>query len=425
VREIGLDVHRDFCEVAIVEHGELRSAGRIETTPQALELFAHSLAPSDRVALEVSGASWEIARIIEPHVERVIVVSPHDTGMSQARAKTDRLDARALARLLAAGSLDALWVPDEGTRIMRRRLARRAQLVRARTRAKNEIHACLVRRLVTRPQLSDLFGLAGRRWLRELELPPDERETVDSCMRQIEFLDGELAEVERVIARDALGSPEVRRLLSVPGVNLVCAAAFLAAVGDIRRFRGQRRLVGYLGLDPRVRQSGSEPATHGHISKRGSSSARHALVEAAWSVVRQPGPPRAFYERIRARRGSHVAAVAVARKLACLFWCLLTREEDYAYGQPSLTRKKLRRLELKAGAPKGEVEPGIWSTNVAMRRAEQELARQGEQAYERTVADWQSAAKQKAGADATQGRASKRRQIGKQRGKASVPDPAL
>ena len=406
MREIGLAVHRDFCEVAIVGGGELRSAGRIETRPEAIELFGQSLAPSDRVALEVSGATWEIARILEPHVARVIVVSPGDTGIAQARAKTDRLDARALARLLAAGSLDALWVPDEGTRIMRRRLARRAQLVRARTRAKNEIHACLTRRLICRPQLSDLFGLAGRRWLSGLELPAEERETVDSCMRQVEFLDAEVAEVERVIARDALGSPEVRRLLSVPGVNLVCAAAFLAAVGDIRRFQGQRQLVGYLGLDPRVRQSGSEPATHGHISKRGSSAARHALVEAAWSVVRQPGPPHAFYERIRARRGAHVAAVAVARKLACLFWCLLTREEDYAYAQPSLTRKKLRRLELKAGASKRDVEPGIWSTNVAMRRAEQELARQGERAYQRTVADWQATAARRAGADATPGRAS-------------------
>ena len=115
----------------------------------------------------------------------MIVVSPGDTGIAQARAKTDRLDARALARLLAAGSLDALWVPDKQTRIMRRRLARRAQLVRARTRAKNEIHACLTRRLICRPSVSDLFGLAGRRWLQELELPAEERETVDSCMRQM------------------------------------------------------------------------------------------------------------------------------------------------------------------------------------------------------------------------------------------------
>ena len=136
-RAIGMDVHRDFCEVAIVAAGAVRSAGRIETTPAALELFASSLAPTDRVALEVTGNAAEIARIISPHVAQVVVVSPHDTGISRARAKTDRLDARTLAKLLTAGELDAVWMPDEWTRAMRRRLARRSQLVRARTRAKN------------------------------------------------------------------------------------------------------------------------------------------------------------------------------------------------------------------------------------------------------------------------------------------------
>jgi transposase len=417
-----LDVHRDFCEVAVVEAGEVHSAGRIETTPEALELFGGSLGLDDQVALEVTGNAWEVARIIEPHVARVLVVSPSDTGIRQARAKTDRLDARTLAKLLAAGSLDGLWMPDQRTRAMRRRLARRSQLVRARTRAKNEVHAALIRRLVARPGFSDLFGVAGRRWLSELELPLEERETIDSGLRQIEFLDSEVAEVERLIALDALGWPEVRRLMTVPGVNVIVAATFVAAVGDIRRFRGQRQLVGYLGLDPRVRQSGPGPATHGRISKQGSAPARHALVEASWSVVRQPGPLRAFYQRVRARRGHQVAVVASARKLACLFWCLLTRGQDYAYQQPSLTTKKLRRLELTAGAPRGEVRPGIWAANKAMREAERELARQGELAYQRTVADWQA---QRKGAGATPGRASSGRQSGKQRGRASVPDPAL
>ena len=416
-----MDVHRDFCEVAIVEAGEVRSAGRIETTPATLELFAQSLGASDRVVLEVTGNAWEIARILEPHVGEVLVVHPGDTGIRQARAKTDRLDARALAKLLAAGSLDGLWMPDEQTRALRRRLARRSQLVRARTRAKNECHAVLVRRLIKKPAVSDLFGLAGREWLREVELPAEERETVDGCLRQIEFLDQEVAEVEQQVARDALTSPQVKRLMTVPGVNVIVASTFLAAVGEVGRFPGQRQLVGYLGLDPRVRQSGSTPATHGRISKQGSASARHALVEAAWSVVRQPGPLHAFYQRIRARRGHQVAIVAAARKLACLFWCMLTRGEDYAFAQPSLTKKKLRRLELTAGATKGKVRPGIWAANTAMRQAERELARQAELAYQRTVADWQSTK----GADATPGRASQRPSKGKQRGKASVPNPAL
>ena len=83
---------------------------------------------------------------------------------------------------------------------MRRRLARRSQLVIARTRVKNEIHAVLVRRLKARPPASDLFGLKGRAWLAEHELPVEERETVDAGLRQIAFLDSEITEVERVIA---------------------------------------------------------------------------------------------------------------------------------------------------------------------------------------------------------------------------------
>jgi transposase len=391
-RAIGLDVHRDFCEVAICEAGRVRSAGRIETSPDTLELFAQSLGSEDRVALEVTGGAWEIARILEPHVRRVVVVSPDETGIRQARAKTDRLDARTLARLLWAGELDAVWMPDERCRVLRRRLARRERLVRSRSRAKNEVHAVLMRRLRGRPPVSDLFGVKGRKWLSELELPVEEAETLASALRQIEFLDSEIAAVERLIAREALRSTDARRLLTVPGVNLICAASFLAAIGDIRRFRSARQLVAYLGLDTKVRQSGSEPARGGRISKRGSASARWALVEAAWSVVRQPGPLHAFYERIRARRGHGKAVVASARKLAVLFWCLLSRGEDYTHQQPSLTAKKLRLLEITAGAPTLKGKPtGVWATRERMRHAERELVEQAEASYTRMVRDWQAA----------------------------------
>ncbi len=158
---IGLDVHRDFCEVAICEAGRVRSAGRVKTTPEALKVLAHSLLASDRVALEVTGGAWEIARILEGHVRRVVIVSPDDTGIRQARAKTDRLDARTLARLLWAGELDGVWMPDERSRVLRRRLGRREQLVRSRSHSKNEIHAVLMRRLKGKPPVSDLFGVKG------------------------------------------------------------------------------------------------------------------------------------------------------------------------------------------------------------------------------------------------------------------------
>jgi transposase len=135
----------------------------------------------------------------------------------------------------------------------------------------------LARNLKGRAPMSDAFGKAGRRWLPALELSPHERETVERCLREVDFLDSEVRLIERELAAQGLSSPEIRRLMTVPGVSLVSAAAFVAAVGDIHRFSSQK-LVSYVGLDPRVRQSGEAPARHGRISKQGSAEApAHAL----------------------------------------------------------------------------------------------------------------------------------------------------
>ena len=422
MRSIGLDIHRDFCEVAIAER--VRSARpRIEMTPAALELFAGSLGHDDRVALEVSGNAWEVVRIMKPHVARVVVVSPADTGIRSARAKTDRLDARALAKLLASGSLDAVWVPDEATRAMRRRLQRRSQLVRVKTKAKNEIHAALMRRLIARPRFSDLFGLRGRRWLAEVELPAEERETVDGCLRQLEFCETEIAQIERVIAAEALRSPEVRRLMTVPGVNVITAATFMAAIGDIRRFADRKKLVGYLGLDPRVRQSGASPTSRARISKQGSASARYALVEASWSVVRAPGPIRAFYERIRARRGhrrrsfrlaqARLPVLVPAHPLRGLRLCAALADAQEAASAGAHRRRPAGQGEARhLGSEQGD----------ALRRARAGLP--AEVAYRRTVADWQRAQKKK-GAGATPGRASNGPSSGQAARQDQAPEPAL
>jgi transposase len=281
-------------------------------------------------------------------------------------------------------------MPDERCRVLRRRLARREQLVHSRSRAKNESHAVLQRRLRGKPPCSDLFGVRGRRWLAGLELALEERESVDAGLRHVECLDSEIAAVERLIAQQALEWPEIRRLMTVPGVNLICAATFIAAVGDAGRFLTSRKPVAYLGLDPKVRQSGDAPARSGRISKRGSA-----------------GPLHAFYDRTRARRGDGKAIVATARKLAILFWCMLCRGQDYAHQQPSLTNKKLRRLEITAGAPKyAKTARGVWSSNQAIRQAERQLAAQAEASYKRMIQDQQAGAPtRKVGASATPERA--------------------
>ena len=235
---------------------------------------------------------------------RVVVATRTELrAITEAKVKTDHRDARTLARLLAAGLLGGCWLPDEPTRALRRRLARRAQLVRQRTRAKNEVHAVLMRTLKGRPPMSDVFGRGGRVWLAELELPADERETVDGCLRQIDFLDAEIAILERGIAEHALGSAAIKRLMTVPGVSLMTATTFIAAVGDIRRFHDPRKLVSYLGLDPKVRQSGSGAARHGRISKQGAAQVRQMLAEAAFVAVSTAGPDaRLLRARARAPR---------------------------------------------------------------------------------------------------------------------------
>lgn len=203
----------------------------------------------------------------------------------------------------------------------------------------------------------------------------------------------------------------------------------MAFVGDITRFSSPRHLVGYFGLDPKVRQSGSGPARYGRISKEGASEARHVLCEAAKAAARTPGPLRAFAQRVRARRGSNIATVAVARKLCVLFWHLLTREEDYAYGRPSLTAKKLRRLELILGAPprRGRT-PGVAAGygQKALRDQERELTAHAEQVYRRLVADWSaSGPKQAVGAGAANGARTKRPSAGHAARQATAPEPAL
>jgi transposase len=424
MRFIALDVHRDFCDVAIGEDGRVRCAGRVETTPATLELFAQSLARDDQVVLEATGNALAIARIIEAHVGRVVLANPKAVKNATQSAKTDKRDARTLAKLLAAGFLPEVWTPDERTRVLRRRISRRAQLVRQRTREKNQVHAILIRNLKGRSPATDLFGAAGRCWLAAQQLPVDEREMVEACLRGIDFLDAEVAAIDRALAELVLGSAELRRLLTLPGVNFVTACALLAAIGDARRFPSARQLVSYLGLDPRVCQSGSGPARHGRISKQGPGETRHVLVEAAWHAARTTGPLRAFHERIAARRGRNIATVAVARKLAVIAWHMLSRGEDYAFARPSLTREKIRKLELATGAErrKGKRNPVRIFATPAQHRLEKELAAQAEIAYRRLARDWQPVIK---GAGAAAGRASSsqpKRQAARQE---TAPTPAL
>ncbi len=390
----GLDVHREFTQLAMLERGQLTHLGRIPTTPEALRAFAQRLGPEDQVVLEATGNTYAIVQVLQQHAGRVVVSNPVQTrAIADAKIKTDRVDAEVLVRLLAGGWLPEVWVPDAATQALRQQVAHRVRLVRHHTRLKNRIHGLLHRNLLPGCPRSDL-GKAGRQWLTTdalPQLPLHEQEIALATLRQFDALSAELARVEQPLAALALQHPAVRHLMTIPGVDAVTALAVVAAIGDIHRFRSPAKLVGYFGLDPRVWQSGSRATRYGAITKRGRAHARAVLVEAAWAAVKTPGPLRAFYHRLRARRGPQIAVVATARKLLVLTWHLLTRDEDYVFARPSLVARKWRALELQAGRPPRVGQRGMaHAYNVkTVRRQEWEICLQAERTYADLTGTWQ------------------------------------
>jgi transposase len=387
-----MDIHRVFAEVVALVDGKVTRLGRIDMRRDRLEAFARStLTHDDHVVVEATGNAAAVVEVLRPHVGRVVVANPKQVRLiADAKVKTDRIDATVLARLYASGFLPEVWIPDERTQAIRRQVTRRTQLVRQRTRLKNAVQSILHAHLVPPCPHQDLFGKSGRDWLAGQWLPEDERAAVERHVRELDRLGEELRGVERDIAQRALDDAAVTRLMTVPGIDMVVAIGLAAAIGDVNRFASPKQLVAYLGLNPSVHQSGDGPAHHGRITKQGRGQARGMLVEAAWSAARSPGPLRAFFLRIAARRGQHIAAVATARKMAVVVWHMLQRGEDYTWARPALHARKMRSLELKAGLPARRGQRGsAQAYNLsATREAERRRAAEGEAAYRRLTDGW-------------------------------------
>jgi transposase len=394
MRSVGLDLGRHKGQAAVVEAGgRAKSLGAVEVSASGLAALIERLRPDDRVVIEASSNTWTIAERLATHVGEVIVSNPLRTAaIASAKVKTDEIDAATLAELLAADYIPAVWQPDPDILALRRLVSLRAALVRGRTGERNRVAAILGRRLLSCP-LADPFGAKGRAWLTSLELPADEEIALSIHLRLHDAVCAEIETVERTIATACVDRPGVRHMLSVPGIGLAVAASLEATIGDIGRFSRPAKLVSYLGLDPRVRQSGARSYT-GHISRAGQAHARAMLIEAAHAAVRCPGPLAGFYARIKRRRGTGVAIVAVARKLAVLVWHLLTRDLDYLWSPSEATSAKIRRLELLAGDERRLSRAGIamGEPGAARARRKAERAREravletAEAAYERFVA---------------------------------------
>ena len=392
MRIIALDVHRSFAQTAILENGKLRDAGKIDLEYSRLLRFARKLKPDDEIVIEATGNTSAIVRVLLPFVGRVVIANPILVrAIAWAKVKTDKIDAAVLAKLHASGFLPEVWMPDEETEARRRVVAERTQLVSQMTRLKNRIQSVLHANLIP-PYKGVLFSQRGRAWLEAQPLAEDQRRVIVRHAGELDRLGAELAEVDKSLAQKALDEPQVKRLMTITGVNATVAMSVLAAIGDIHRFSSPEKLVSYFGLNPRVRQSGDKPAYHGRITKQGRAHARSMLVEAAWVISGAPGPLRAFFIRIRDKRGKHVAAVATARKLAVIVWHILSKDEDYTWNRPALLQWKLRKLELKAGHPsrRGGRQKGSAAaySNKSVRDSERETIANAEEEYRRFVATW-------------------------------------
>ena len=376
-RSIGLDVHRDFCEVAIADGGRARSAGRVATTPEQLELFAQSLAPTDRVVLEATGNALAIARILEPHVARGRARARQAGAGDQPRAvKTDKVDAQGAGR--AAGRRS-----DPGG-VDRRRAQRgccagwcraAAGWSSAARRSRTRSPRCCIATSRAAPPASDLFGNKGRAWLAEQRAAG--RRAADRRRRACASSTSSATSSRRSTAIDrrsrSLGDDDVRRLMTIPGVDV-----------DHRRDAGRRRsatsaasrpprhLVGYLGLDPtrppvRQRARPPRPDLQGGLGRRPPRARRGGLVgrqeprPAARVRAAHRRPPRPARRDRRRRAQARRARLAPAHP----------RRGLRLRAPGARPRASCAALELAAGAPRRKPGPNgdpVWQHRQRRRR---------------------------------------------------------
>jgi transposase len=211
-------------------------------------------------------------------------------------------------------------------------LRHRAALVRVATALKCRGHAVLADRGVGVQE--SLWGPAGRAFLAELALPAGQRAIVTDCLALIDAISPLVARLERDLVARARPDPRVQALQALPGIGPITAMTLVAEIGDIARFPTARKLGAWAGLTPAVRNS-DRKVRHGHITKMGSRWVRFVLQEAAQRAKTRP-PFATFYAKTAARRGSHLATVAVARKLLARSFHLLTDlQATTGEGQPA------------------------------------------------------------------------------------------
>ena len=328
-RTVGLDIHPDVFTAAILA-GQDAGSARIVTVSPSLPL--HELRswverhtqPSDQLVLEASGNSFEIVRQLAAAGRNAQVLESRRVGqVGKAYCAHDKGDAIKIARVWLSGLAQVVWVPDEATQLRRELLARYRRAVTDQTRCRNRLRSYLSDHGVRLPVGTSLTRPATRTHL--LGLRPwaeAQHELLQCLLEDLLYHHTRREQLRARIAREVSTDPQMRSLVRLFGIREILAFTLVAIIGDIRRFRTPRQLVAYIGLNPRVAESGTSGG-NGPLAHNGRKDLRSMLVEAAHALLRHNNPLHLWGRRLAARRNHNVAVAAVARKMLVAVWYLL------------------------------------------------------------------------------------------------------
>jgi transposase len=311
-RYIGVDLHRRVftCCMRSESGRQFLSEWRLEQLPQ----FVKRLRATDEVAVEITGNTRLFYDAVAPHVARVAVVDANQFRViSQSVKKTDPNDARNLALYLAKGLLPEVRMKDKQQAQVASLTQTRDRLVKLRTALKNKVNNLLSARGIE----LEKEGLSSEKGLtRVLAMDVEEltRFELQVIVEQIRSLNRSIAELEKVIEREGKKLKGHGNLTSIKGIGSLGASILLSVIGDVRGFPDEAKLASYFGIVPRIHNS-NETERSGRITKRGSKLGRTALVQCALIAKRYSPYLANYYERIRSRRGTGRAIIALARKL--------------------------------------------------------------------------------------------------------------
>ncbi|MBI3664617.1 MAG: IS110 family transposase [Acidobacteria bacterium] len=329
---IGCDFHTRFQQIAMLDpqSGEVIER-RLEHENGEARAFYAALPGPARVGMEATGyAHWFEAMLAEQGHQLWV----GDAGAIRAamvrKQKTDSRDACHLLDLLATDKFPRIWTPSPSERDVRQLLRHRYKLVCLRTSVRNQLHALAMGQGICRR--AKMWTVAGRQELEGLALGPWASRRRQELLEMLDRLDPSIDELDKAVIQEAESRPAAVRLMEHPGVGVVTALAFVVTMGPIGRFPKSKQVVSYLGLNPSESSSGGKQRL-GSISKQGNSMVRFLLVEAAQTASRYDSDLRRDYQRLKFRRGSGVAKVAIARKLAVrLYWKLREAAQPGAAG---------------------------------------------------------------------------------------------